>query len=109
MNYQRQSRKKENEMTNSLPADMEQDVIENMSPGDTGYTTPWAMWSDPERRLWINGKYPVYKEPDGTAHMHIEMTKSRVVRVYKSSIRDEKYEPRDSDWKNVSLPVDLVG
>jgi hypothetical protein len=45
--------------------------IAAMEVGEQGWTTPWAMYHDNERRLWLNGSYPLYASPGGTAEMLI--------------------------------------
>jgi hypothetical protein len=62
-----------------LPEHLEEETIERMSPGDKGYTVPWAMFADENGRLWINGSYTVHSESGGTAAMLVERTKSGVI------------------------------
>lgn len=95
--------------TNYLPEDMEENTISNMSPGDTGYTLPWGMFADKDRRLWINGNYPVYKAPGGTVKMHITMLPNRTVQVSRASIRGEKYSIGGGCYVGAfeKLPVEL--
>jgi hypothetical protein len=45
--------------------------IATMDEGESGFTQPWAMYHDNLRRLWLNGKYTVRREPFGTACMKI--------------------------------------
>lgn len=90
-----------------LPETYEEDTIERMLPRETGYTLPWAMWADSNRVLWINGNYPIYKEPFGTSHMLIQRTPTGVI-VYQATIKDHKYNAGDSQWNNSphKLPVE---
>lgn len=75
-----------------LPENMEQPTIGMMSPGDTGYTVPWAMWVDDNRQMWLNPQYPVSAIPAGTSHMRIRRVINGAV-VYKETIGDYKYTP----------------
>lgn len=48
-----------------------QSTIRDMAVGETGYTVPWALWSDAEDRLWIEGDYIVLGKARGTARMFV--------------------------------------
>ena len=92
-----------------LPEAFESRTIAGMSPGDKGYTVPWAMFADEDRILWINGGHSVMKEPKGTAHLEIQRTKDGVI-VYEDSIGDHTYGIGDSEYfggVKVKLPVTL--
>lgn len=45
--------------------------IASMEVGDAGWTVPWAMFTDEERRLWLNGKYTLHHRPGGTVQMKV--------------------------------------
>lgn len=45
--------------------------IAAMDVGDIGWTVPWAMFADDERRLWLNGRYALHAQPGGTAVMAV--------------------------------------
>lgn len=45
--------------------------IASMDVGDSGWTVPWAMYHDRERKLWLNGAYTIHRQPGGTVQMHI--------------------------------------
>ena len=39
-------------------------TIADMTPGDIGFTVPWAMRRDKDGKLWMIGKFRVYFEPN---------------------------------------------
>ena len=43
--------------------------IAKMDIHDSGWTMPWAMYHDGERRLWLNGAYPLHTNPQETVTM----------------------------------------
>lgn len=47
----------------------QQTEIGDMQPGDSGWTTPWAMEPDAGNRLWLNAKYTIEEQPGGTVAM----------------------------------------
>jgi hypothetical protein len=97
-------------MQSILPETYEENLIEGMLPGDTGYTVPWAMWADKNRKLWINRKYTIHDTPGGTVALKIKMLRGGIVQVYSYSIGKHKYTPGESSWDHtgVGLPVQLV-
>jgi hypothetical protein len=56
-----------------LPEDREANSIRTMMIGEDGYTYPWAMWADSDRRLWLYPDYPVHSTPAGTLRMRVEL------------------------------------
>jgi len=94
-----------------LPESFEENTIEQMLPGDRGYTVPWAMFPDQNRVLWINGHYTIDSEPFGTGHMLIERTKTGVI-VYQNTIGDHKYQipSGETSWSksDYKLPVEQL-
>lgn len=56
-----------------LPEDLEGPTLGAMSQGEACYTTPWAMWADSERRLWLHPRYPAISCPGGTVRMRVEL------------------------------------
>lgn len=55
-----------------LPEELEhKDDIAEMVVGQTGYTVPWAMWVDEERRCWLAPDCPLTPHPHGTATMQV--------------------------------------
>ena len=90
-----------------LPESMEEETIENMLPGDKGFTVPWAMCANENRDLYINKRYNVYPQANGTVHMYIERTETGVI-VYKRTIEKDKYS-LGSGWSiEVGLPVEAL-
>lgn len=59
-------------MSQLLPEQFEEQTIDCMMVGESGYTVPWAMWVDTARRCWLHPRYTVRSEPFGTATMRIE-------------------------------------
>ncbi len=96
-------------MSSFLPDHMEEDTIERMELGDTGYTVPWAMYVERDRSMWINGKYTVSQGPGGTVHMLIKRM-SDGVEVDSSTIGDQRFSPGGSSFVGGSnaMPVTLV-
>lgn len=43
--------------------------IASMDIGDSGWTVPWAMYHDKERKLWLNGNYTLHSRLGGTVQM----------------------------------------
>lgn len=56
-----------------LPEDMEGSTLATMTTGETCYTTPWAMWADTGRRLWLHPGYPAHTAGHGNAQMRVEL------------------------------------
>lgn len=52
-----------------LPISRYEALIGQMAIGESGYTTPWAMWPDEDGNLWINGNYTIHQQPGGTVSM----------------------------------------
>jgi len=97
-------------MQSILPESYETNAIGRMIPGDMGYTHPWAMYTDEDRRLWINAAYPVTTTAGGTSHLQIERTQDGVI-VYQKTIGDHRYSIGGGCFvghnKNGDLPVSL--
>ncbi len=55
----------------SLPEGVEEPTIERMATGDVGYTVPWAMWVDGERRCWLKPSFTLRERPGGTAQLRV--------------------------------------
>lgn len=58
----------------TLPAELYENTIENMEPGSSGWTVPWAMHVDEEGYLWLNSKFTVDSQPGGTVTMLVKRT-----------------------------------
>lgn len=54
-----------------LPAARREPEIQDMQPGDSGWTVPWAMWADAEHLLWLHGGYTIHSSPGGTVQMRV--------------------------------------
>ncbi len=99
-------------MQSVLPEAYEESTIMGMLPGDVGYTMDWAMWADADRVLWINGRYPIIRDPRHDnlrpAAMKVERTVDGVI-VYEATLGNAKYQPGESSWDNsdAKLPVTL--
>ena len=46
-----------------------QEYIENMEPGSSGWTVPWAMSVDEDGRCYLNSRYTIHPQPGGTVEM----------------------------------------
>lgn len=56
-------------MTVKLPHEQLEKTIDNMFPGETLWTVPWAMIVDEERNCYLRADYPVHNSPCGTVQM----------------------------------------
>ena len=45
--------------------------IKDMQPGESGYTTPWALSFDEEGKGWLNIKYTIHKDKGGTVELPV--------------------------------------
>ena len=55
-----------------LPFHLEAPTVAMMMPGETLYTTPWAMVVDnKDRTCWLRGGYAVFDSQRGTVTMEI--------------------------------------
>ena len=54
---------------------LEETEIKHMLQGETGWSVPWAMYSDKSRQLWLNGNYAIKENPRGTLSLKIKRTK----------------------------------
>jgi len=45
--------------------------IASMDEGQSGWTVPWAMFHDSQRKFWLNGAYTLNDSPGGTVQMHV--------------------------------------
>ncbi len=87
-----------------LPETLEEQTIDKMLPGDKGYTVPWAMYAEPNRDLFLNGKYSVQSQPGGTVQMHIERTETGVI-VDQKTIGKQKYSLGGVHYVGGSIPL----
>lgn len=55
-----------------LPEGCEEYTISSMSTGEKGYTVPWAMWVDSERKCWLHPHYTISGHPGGTVQMKVQ-------------------------------------
>ena len=58
-----------------LPSRLLERTIADLEIGEEGWTVPWAMFVDEDRRCYLNGNYPIVAEMRGTAQMLIQDTK----------------------------------
>lgn len=56
-----------------LPDALESRSLSSMSIGETGWTVPWAMWVDRQRRCWLNPGFLAESDPGGTVEMKVEL------------------------------------
>ena len=45
--------------------------LRDMQIGDTGYTVPWAMSVDRDRKCWLRASYTIDTQPGGTVQMRV--------------------------------------
>ena len=94
-----------------LPEEMTEDSVVRMRDGEEGYVVPWAMFANPQRRLFIVGTYTVHVKPGGTVQMKIKK-QGETILVDRKTIRGEKYSPGMPCYMGVSkkdyLPVQLI-
>lgn len=96
-------------MNAKLPRSVETVTLADMAVGTTGYTVPWAMYADQDRKLWLDPNFTFEERSGGTVQMHVTRTDEGFRVRY---VPGETYEPgssrasRDRD----GLPVvELVG
>lgn len=54
----------------TLPARLERrDRIDQMKPGEMGFTVPWAMWADSHGKLWLHPGYSIKPVAQGTSDL----------------------------------------
>ncbi len=96
-------------MSSLLPDHMEANTISRMSVGDIAYTTPWGMYAETDRTMWINGSYPAQASPGGTVYMRIKRTSAGIV-VDMSTIGDQEYSATGPFFMGAfePIPVTLV-
>lgn len=96
-------------MNAELPRSVETMTLADMAVGATGYTVPWAMYADQDRKLWLDPGFTFEGRPCGTVRMHV----TRIDEGFRVRyVPGETYEPGDgrSSSRRDSLPViELVG
>ncbi len=91
-----------------MPPEYMERTIRDMTPGESGWTVPWAITVDIDRTMWVNGAYSIERESVGTARTRIERT-SNGVAVWRDGLG--KYTPSDvwpymgSDPRRDRIPV----
>jgi len=55
----------------TLPAEAFERTIADLRVGESGWTVPWAMDHDEERRCWLNPRHTISQEPGGTVQMQV--------------------------------------
>lgn len=48
-----------------------QKLVQDMEPGDWGFTVPWGMSLDEDGSVWLNSHYSVKPSPGGTVTLFI--------------------------------------
>lgn len=61
-------------MNAKLPKSAETVTLADMKVGTSGYTVPWAMYADQERKLWLDPHFTFQEQPGGTVQMHVART-----------------------------------
>lgn len=56
----------------TLPDGRDEDTIDRMKVGESGFVVPWGMWVDLERRCWLHPKYQIRSQAGGTVKMRVE-------------------------------------
>lgn len=75
-----------------LPSERQEVTIEDMMPGDSGWTVPWGMYADPRGALWLNGSYTIHDQPGGTVNMRVWRDEADGYwRVDATACRDRKW------------------
>lgn len=74
----------------TMPSSRYEKTIDSMKVGESGYTTPWAMWVDLDSHMWLHPKYPVEPSIEGTVDMRVER-RDDGFHVWPPA--DEKYTP----------------
>ncbi len=79
-----------------LPEDRETPTLDQLAPGESTYTTPWAMWVDLDRKGWLHPGYKAHPVPGGTVQMKVTRTKDRYT--------VDLTQCKGYDWKPTSDP-----
>jgi hypothetical protein len=91
-----------------LSEDLEEETIGNMSIGDKGYTVPWAVEVDKDRKLWINGEMLVNHTSGGTIHLKVKRIDDDKFIINRKSIKDFKYSPQIITHLENYYPVSIT-
>lgn len=67
-------KKSDPKMVDRLPEIFLEDTIAKMRVGDAGWSVPWAMGVDADRKCWLDPAYTVHDSPGGTVEMRISRT-----------------------------------
>ncbi len=60
-------------MNTTMPQQQIERKIEEMEPGESGWTVPWALAVDPNRECWLDVHMPVMQQQGGTVAMQIAL------------------------------------
>jgi hypothetical protein len=89
--------------TMTLPRNLEADSLETMRIGMTRYTTPWSLWADGKRALWLRAGSPAETSPHGTVSMRVDLRRDG---YHVFPPRGERYRPEPAAPPGAgSLPV----
>lgn len=96
-------------MNAELPKSMETVTLADMAVGTSGYTVPWAMYADQDRKLWLDPGFTFEERSGGTVQMRVTRT-DEGFRV--RHVPGETYEPgdgRSSSGRDRLPVVELIG
>ncbi len=89
----------------TLPDHLEEITISDMLEEESGFTVPWAMWADKNKRQWLNGSYTFHKNPGGTVQLRITRVNG-AFNVDASQCVDDKWVSEENpSWDANRLPV----
>lgn len=89
----------------TLPTDRTTGTIEAMDYGESGWTVPWAMYADKNRRLWLNGSYTLNSTPGGTVQLMIVRDTDGRWLVDASRCKNETWKPGTPCYMGEYAPI----
>ena len=92
-------------MNAQLPSAQQEATIEDMQPGDSGWTVPWAMYADASSNLWLNGSYTLKTRPGGTVQMSVWRDDEGCWRIDASGCHDHKWSRGSSTYVGSFQPI----
>ena len=95
--------KESQRVTVTLPRNLEAGSLGSMRLGMTRYTTPWALWADSKRTLWLRADAPAETGPHGTVSMRVDLRRDG---YHVFPPRGERYRPEPGTRAGAgNLPV----
>jgi hypothetical protein len=85
-------------------------TLKDMKPGESAWTTPWAMSITEDREWFLNENYTAYESPGGTVSMLVTRNRRGGYEVDITGCRDYQWRPAryhsGSGW--FAIPVERL-